>query len=176
MADGPADAVRPLPTTPSRVTDGPADAVLPLPPGRVRRIGYVLSPVVHALCAALAIVGAIVTTDAIGRVAATVATLLYVSSGLLSLVTTVMIVVVRSRVTRGGPRPPVVVPLVYALSPIAAALLLAAAYVSRLNGGPFVGGWAGMFVTTLSLVLLSRRLKLQGSGDQRQSSGGTLSS
>nr|BFF16374.1 hypothetical protein GCM10025699_76770 [Microbacterium flavescens] len=84
VADGPADAVRPLPTTPSRVTDGPADAVLPLPPGRVRRIGYVLSPVVHALCAALAIVGAIVTTDAIGRVAATVATLLYVSSGLLT--------------------------------------------------------------------------------------------
>ncbi|MBD8703932.1 hypothetical protein SOM11_14925 [Frigoribacterium sp. CFBP9039] len=136
----------------------PADAVVPLPAGLARRTIYLLSPVVHGLFGVLAFAGALsVTPDALGPVAGMVARMLYVSSALLSFFLTTMIVAVRVDVRRGGVRPPLSVPLVYALSPVTGGLMLAAAYVSQLNGGPFAGGWGAMLLTTLSLVLLTQR-------------------
>jgi hypothetical protein len=134
------------------------DAVVPMRPGALRRTIYLLSPVVHGLFGVLAVAGAAAISEAdVEPVASTVARLLYVSSALLSFFLTVLIVTARLRVRRGGDLPALTIPLVYSTSPFTGALMLAGAYVSQLNGGVFAGGWAAMLLTTLSLVLLTRR-------------------
>ncbi|WP_156357268.1 hypothetical protein [Frigoribacterium sp. Leaf263] len=134
------------------------DAAVPMRPGPVRRAVYLLSPIVHGLFGVLAVAGAAAMSEAdLGPMAATVARLLYLSSALLSFFLTALIVTMRLRVRRGGALPALTIPLVYSTSPFTGALMLAGAYVSQLNGGAFAGGWAAMLLTTLSLVLLSRR-------------------
>lgn len=86
-----------------------------------------------------------------------VSTGLYTLSGLGSggLLTLALLIQVAATRRRRVPRWTIEVLVVGA--PVSASALLAAAYVSRLGGGHFIGGGSAMVALTVSLVLLARR-------------------
>jgi hypothetical protein len=169
-ASRPSDQARP---TESRLhhgdavlVDGPLDGVLPLPAGRMRRAAWMIAPVWHIGFAVLSVLGAVHAGRA-GSIAPTTATLLYATAG--ALFTTVALVLVTLRVqgTRGGAVPLAPVQAAYLITPLASAVLLSAAYVTRLGGGPFLGGFGAMVALTVALVMLAQRtteLKLGSAG------------
>lgn len=93
-----------------------------------------------------------------GLVAATVTTALYMVAAIAHGALATLVVVLWT--CTGASRPvPAWTPLALAVGgPAAAAVLLAAAYVSELEGGHFVGGWGAMLALTASLVVVGRRL------------------
>lgn len=86
-----------------------------------------------------------------------VSTALYLLAGLGfgALLTFALLVQLAASQRRRVPRWTIEVLVVAA--PLAATALLAAAYVSRLGGGHFIGGGSAMVALTASLVLLARR-------------------
>ena len=132
--------------------------------------------VVYAFFAVTSIVGA-GTSVGVGLVATVVATGLYGLSALVWL-TLVVVAVSSSRRSR---RPDGVdaasMRFIGVAPPVGGAVLLAAAYVARMNGQPFLGGFEAMVITTAGLVVLSRRFaalgfRPAGTSRQRRSSGG----
>jgi hypothetical protein len=148
------------------VVEGPLDGVLPLPAGRVRRVAWMLAPLWHVGFAVLSVLGAVHAGGA-GSIAPTTATLLYATAGALFMTVASILVVLRVQGTRGGAVPLAPVQAAYLTTPLASALLLSAAYVTRLGGGPFLGGFGAMVALTVALVMLAQRtteLKLGSAG------------
>ena len=145
------------------VEDDRRDAVLPFAPSRARRAGYVAGPAVYAWFAVIEIVGA-VTVAAFEEPWARVSSLLYVVAAVTSVAVAVTMIVAQVQGGRGRTASKAAVRAVYLVGPVAGAFVLAAAYVSRLNGGPFIGGFEAMFGTTLALMLLWRRVSQVGPG------------
>jgi hypothetical protein len=134
-----------------------ADAIVALPAGRLRRLSYAVAPLVHAYFATAAFAGA--AGAARGEfLAAGVAVVLYGIAGATCVALFVIMVSLQVRVRRGGTILLQPVQALYVGAPIGGAFLLSAAYVARLNGGSFFGGFEAMVGTTLALVLLARRV------------------
>ena len=138
------------------VVEGPLDGVLPLPAGRVRRTAWLLAPVWHVAFAVLSVLGA-VHAGHVGTVAPHAATALYATAGALFTAVAATLVALRVQGTRGGAVPLAPVRAAYLTTPLASALLLSAAYVTRLGGGPFLGGFGAMVALTVGLVMLAQR-------------------
>jgi hypothetical protein len=136
--------------------EGPIDGVLPLPAGRVRRVAWLLAPLWHVGFAVLSVLGAVHAGHA-GTVAPLAATLLYATAGALFTAVAATLVALRVQGTRGGAVPLAPVRAAYLTTPLASALLLSAAYVTRLGGGPFLGGFGAMVALTVALVMLAQR-------------------
>jgi hypothetical protein len=138
---------------------------------RPSRLPFVFgaTALVYTFFAVTSIVGA-GTSVGVGLTATVVATGLYVLSAIVWLVSSVR------RTRRGGALDQTSMRFVGLAPPAGGALLLAAAYVARMNGQPFLGGFEAMVITTVALVVLSRAFPLLGFGPstpgQRQSSGG----
>jgi hypothetical protein len=139
------------------LVDGPLDRLLPLPAGRARRAAWLLAPLWHIGFAVLSVLGAVHAGHA-GTVAPLAATLLYATAGALFTAVAATLVALRVQGTRGGAVPLAPVQAVYLTTPLASAVLLAAAYVTRLGGGPFLGGFGAMIALTVALVLLAQRM------------------
>ena len=93
-----------------------------------------------------------------GLVAATVTTALYMVAAIAHGAVATLVVVLWTSTGAHRPAPTWTTPALAVGAPAAAAVLLAAAYVSELEGGPFVGGWGAMLALTASLVVVGRRL------------------
>ena len=138
------------------LVEGPLDGLLPLPAGRVRRAAWLLAPVWHVGFAVLSVLGAL-HAGHVGTVAPLAATLLYATAGALFAAVAATLVALRVQGTRGGAVPLVPVRAAYLTTPLASAMLLSAAYVTRLGGGPFLGGFGAMIALTVALVMLAQR-------------------
>lgn len=131
--------------------------VLPLPEGRWRRASATVAPLVHVYLAVVAAAGATRAAES-DFAGADVAAVLYLVAAHVSAALAVTLVALRLRVRRGGGLLLQPMQALYLTAPLGGAFLLAAAYVSRLNGGSFAGGFEAMVGTTLALVLLARRV------------------
>jgi hypothetical protein len=144
---------------------------------------FVGAGVVYAFFAVTSIVGA-GTSVGVGIAATVIATALYVMSALVWIALTV-VAVSSARRSRVGAEPDRRSMRAIALvPPLGGMLLLAAAYVARMNGQPFLGGFEAMVITTAALVVLTQAFPSLGLGarvpasttaptpTQRQSSGG----
>ncbi|TWX34548.1 hypothetical protein ES689_14635 [Frigoribacterium sp. ACAM 257] len=138
------------------LVDGPLDGVLPLPAGRARRAAWLVAPVWHVGFAVLSVLGAVHAGHA-GTVAPLAATMLYATAGALFTAVAATLVALRVQGTRGGGVPLAPVRAAYLTTPVASAVLLSAAYVTRLGGGPFFGGFGAMVALTVALVMLAQR-------------------
>ncbi|MET4053086.1 hypothetical protein ABID81_002458 [Frigoribacterium sp. PvP054] len=145
---------------------------------RPRRLSlfFGAAAVAYAFFAVTSIVGA-GTSVGVGLVATVVATGLYGLSALVWLALVVVAVSAARRSRRPGGVDAASTRFIGVAPPVGGAVLLAAAYVARMNGQPFLGGFEAMVITTAGLVVLSRRFTALGFGsaesvDQRQSSGG----
>ncbi|WP_209559836.1 hypothetical protein [Frigoribacterium sp. PvP032] len=138
------------------LVDVPLDGLLPLPAGRLRRAAWLLAPVWHVGFAVLSVLGA-AHAGHVGTVAPLAATALYATAGALFTAVAATLVALRVQGTRGGAVPLVPVRAAYLATPLASALLLSAAYVTRLGGGPFLGGFGAMVALTVALVMLAQR-------------------
>ena len=138
------------------LVEGPLDGLLPLPAGRVKRDAWLLAPVWHVGFAVLSVLGAL-HAGHVGTVAPLAATVLYATAGALFATVAATLVALRVHGTRGGAVPLVPVRAAYLTTPLASAMLLSAAYVTRLGGGPFLGGFGAMIALTVALVMLAQR-------------------
>jgi len=138
------------------LVDGPLDGSLPLPAGRVRRAAWLLAPVWHVGFAVLSVLGAL-HAGHVGTVAPLAATVLYATAGAMFAAVAATLVALRVQGTRGGAVPLVPVRAAYLTTPLASATLLSAAYLTRLGGGPFLGGFGAMVALTVALVMLAQR-------------------
>ena len=134
-----------------------ADAIIALPAGRLRRAAYAVAPAVYLYYAVVASAGAAGAARA-DFVAADVAVVLYGLAAAVAVALLVTMTVIRVRVRLGLPLLLQPVQALYLSAPLGCAFLLSAAYVSRLHGGGFAGGFEAMVGTTLALVLLARRV------------------
>jgi len=132
-----------------------AATISPVRTGPVRWASIVATLGLVHLVVVTAIGGAHQGPDVLG--AHVVSTGLYTLAGLGfgGLLTIALLIQVAATRRRRVPRWTIEVLVVGA--PIAASALLAAAYVSRLGGGHFIGGGSAMVALTVSLVLLARR-------------------
>jgi hypothetical protein len=116
------------------------------------------------------------TSVGVGLTATVVATGLYVLSAVVWLALVVVAVSSVRRTRRGAALDRTSMRFIGLAPPAGGAVLLAAAYVARMNGQPFLGGFSAMVITTVALVVLSQAFPLLGFGPstpgQRQSSGG----
>jgi len=144
---GPADGL---------IADGPSEGLLPLPAGGAPRVAWMLAPVWHAGFAVLSVLGALHAGPA-GTYAPLTATVLYGIAGALFTAVALLLVALRVQGTRGGAVPLVPVQAAYLTTPVASAVLLTAAYVTRVGDGPFIGGFGAMVALIVGLVLLAQR-------------------
>ncbi|NIJ04748.1 hypothetical protein [Frigoribacterium faeni] len=144
---GPADGL---------IADGPSEGLLPLPAGGAPRVAWMLAPVWHAGFAVLSVLGALHAGPA-GTLAPLTATVLYGIAGALFTAVALLLVALRVQGTRGGAVPLVPVQAAYLTTPVASAVLLTAAYVTRVGDGPFIGGFGAMVALIVGLVLLAQR-------------------
>jgi hypothetical protein len=138
------------------VVEGPLDGLLPLPAGRIRRAVWLLAPLWHVGFALLAVIGAIWFGDS-GDLAPLASTLLYVTAGVLFTVVALLLAALRVQGTRGGAVPLAPVQVAYLMTPVASAVLLSAAYLARIGGGAFFGGFGAMVALIVGLVMLAQR-------------------
>jgi hypothetical protein len=148
-------AERPTPMGDALI-EGPLDGVLPLPSGRLRRLAWMIAPAWHVGFAVLSVLGA-VHAGPEGSIAPLAATLLYATAGALFAGVALLLLALRVQGTRGGAVPLAPVRAVYLITPLASAVMLSAAYVTRLGGGPFLGGFGAMVALTVALVMLAQR-------------------
>ncbi|NRD27315.1 hypothetical protein [Frigoribacterium sp. VKM Ac-2836] len=145
--------------------------------GRSSRLPFVFggAALIYTYFAVASIVGA-GTSVGVGLVATVVATALYGLSTLVWIALVVVAVSSARRTRRGAPLDQASMRVIGLAPPAGGAVLLAAAYVARMNGQPFVGGFEAMVITTVALVVLSQAFPALGFGPtapgQRQSSGG----
>ena len=122
----------------------------------MRRAAWLFAPVWHVGFAVLSMLGA-VHAGHVGTVAPLAATVLYATAGALFAAVAATLVALRVQGTRGGAVPLVPVRAAYLTPPLASATLLSAAYLTRLGGGPFLGGFGAMVALTVALVMLAQR-------------------
>ena len=132
-------------------------------------LAFSAATVVGTFYAVASIVGA-ATSVGVGLVATVVASALYVVSTLVWCAVVVVTVSSARRARRGDTLDLAGLRFVAFAPPIGGTVLLAAAYVARMNGQPFVGGFEAMVVTTVALVVLSRVLPALGFGSATQAS------
>ncbi|ROS49012.1 hypothetical protein [Frigoribacterium sp. PhB24] len=145
--------------------------------GRASRLPIVFSgaALIYTYFTVASIVGA-GTSVGVGLTATVVATGLYVLSAIVWLALVVVAVSSVRRTRRGAALDQTSMRVIGLAPPAGGAVLLAAAYVARMNGQPFLGGFEAMVITTIALVVLSQAFPALGFGPaapgQRQSSGG----